>query len=442
MEQGGFTAAAGGVLARLEHAGDDGLDLQLTPVPVLAAGAGASQMVQAEVALSEAIVAYGRQASGVRVDPQRISALISAKPAIADAARILGRIGGAGLEAGNVLQAFNPPQKAYARLRDKLQEVRREQRPVASLIAPGPVVRLGMRDPRVPLIRARFGLDTVTAPDPADLTYDTRVANAVADFQRANGLPASGILTARTIAALSGGEPSLLENEILANMERWRWMPRDMGQRRIEVNVPDFTVRLLDGETVLHSARVVVGKPATPTPIFSNSMQFLIVNPYWNVPQSIIKKEMMPKLAADPGYLQRLGYEVIQRGNSLVVRQPPGERNALGRIKFMFPNDHAVYLHDTPSRALFANSFRAYSHGCVRVDQPFKLAEAVLGAGWNEARVRSLIGGPERKIDLPQALPIHIEYFTATVDDSGRLQLRDDVYGYSRRLKLELGLAD
>ena len=114
----------------------------------------------------------------------------------------------------------------------------------------------------------------------------------------------------------------------------------------------------------------------------------------------------------------------------------------MGRIKFMFPNDHSVYLHDTPSRALFANSVRAYSHGCVRVDQPFKLAEAVLGAGWSEARVQRLIGGPERRVDLPKALPIHIEYFTASVDSNGHLQLRDDIYGYSRRLKIAMGLED
>jgi murein L,D-transpeptidase YcbB/YkuD len=171
-------------------------------------------------------------------------------------------------------------------------------------------------------------------------------------------------------------------------------------------------------------------------------MQFLIVNPYWNVPQSIIKKEMLPRLSQDPDYLKRLGYEVVSRAGKLSVRQPPGERNALGRIKFMFPNDYAVYLHDTPSRALFGSSRRAFSHGCVRVDQPFLFAETVLGQdnGWSEQRVKRLIGGGERYVYLPKPLPIHIEYFTTYVDDTGRLQLRDDIYGYSHRVKMALGL--
>jgi murein L,D-transpeptidase YcbB/YkuD len=262
----------------------------------------------------------------------------------------------------------------------------------------------------------------------------------VADFQKANGLPASGVLTARTIAVLSGGQPSRLENEILANMERWRWMPRDMGESRIEVNIPDFEVSVIEDGEVVSRHRVVVGKEQTPTPIFSNRMQFLIVNPYWNVPPSILRKEMLPKLAADPNYLHRLGYEVFSRDGHLAVRQPPGERNALGRIKFMFPNDYAVYLHDTPSRALFAEEKRAFSHGCVRVDDPFQFAETVLGKGWSEARVKGLIGGKERYVFLPKPLPVHLEYFTTYVDSSGRVQLRDDIYGYSHRVKTALGL--
>jgi murein L,D-transpeptidase YcbB/YkuD len=173
-------------------------------------------------------------------------------------------------------------------------------------------------------------------------------------------------------------------------------------------------------------------------------MQFLIVNPSWNVPQSIIRKEMLPRLGQDPSYLQRLGYQVRRIHGLLFVRQLPGERNALGRIKFMFPNDYSVYLHDTPSRALFGAAQRAFSHGCVRVDQPFSFAEAVLGRdnGWSAERVKRMIGGGERYVYLPKPLPVHIEYFTAFVDESGRLQLRDDIYGYSNRVKTALGLAN
>ena len=432
---------ASSAIARLERAGDDALDLRGTPIPALS-GKDDAALAVADVALSESIASYARQASGVRIDPLTISKQITAKPEVVDVMRALADVSGAA-DAGDKLASYNPQHAGYLHLREKLAELRHAAPAVAQSrkrIPAGPVLKTGMRDDRVPLIRARFGL--TQAQDNDELVYDTKVAAAVADFQKQNGLPASGTLTARTVDALSDGEPVRLEDEIIANMERWRWMPRDMGQERIEVNIPDYTVRVYNGDKIVHQARVIVGKPTTPTPIFSNAMQFLIVNPYWNVPPSIIKKEMLPKLKEDPDYLKKLGYEVIpQKGGGVAVRQPPGERNALGWIKFMFPNEHAVYLHDTPTRNLFANGKRAFSHGCVRVEQPFALAEIVLGEGWTEERVKSLKGGGERMVKMPRALPIHIGYFSAFVDEHGKLQLREDIYGYSQKVKAALGLS-
>jgi murein L,D-transpeptidase YcbB/YkuD len=425
-------------IERLKHAADDGLDLKGFPQAV--SPATDEEIAAADLALSDAVVAYGRQASGSRIDPRMISRLIGVEPEVADPAVILALVATAGEDAGEELRRFNPPQKAYEALREKLLQLRRG-RGVAgrdAAIPSGPVLRPGMRDPRVPLVRARLSLDDAADED---LVYDTRIAAAVAGFQKANGLPASGHLTARTAAALSGG-PSSLEAEILANMERWRWMPRDMGETHIEVNIPDYEAVVIEKGEVIERSRVVVGKEETPTPVFSDTMKFLIVNPAWNVPQSIIRKEMLPRLASDPDYLHRLGYEVSSRAGHLVVRQPPGERNALGRIKFVFPNDYSVYMHDTPLRKLFASAKRAFSHGCVRVDDPFRFAETVLGRnnGWSEQRIKKLIGGKERYVYLPKPLPVYLEYFTAFVNDSGELQLRDDVYGYSRRVKAALGL--
>jgi murein L,D-transpeptidase YcbB/YkuD len=443
IADGDWTAAAKSALARLEQADDDGLDIKPSTLPTLGKGE-ATVLAATELALSEAVVTYGRQASGGRIDPRTISALITEKPTPAEPARILGTVASAA-DAGAALEDFNPPQAGYKALRQKLAELRRGHRPVAAPRIPGgPVLEVGMKDPRVPLIRARFGLDTEPATAPSDLVYDTTVAAAVADFQRSSGLAVSGALTPRTIAALSGGQMSRLESEILVNMERWRWLPRDIGSDRIDVDIPDFTLALVHDDAVVHRARVIVGKPDTPTPVFSNAMQYIELNPYWNVPQSIIQKEMLPHLAQDPDYLRRMGYEVTTQHGRLIVRQPPGERNALGRIKFMFPNEHAVYLHDTPQKSLFGASRRAFSHGCVRVDQPLQLAELVLGkdSGWTAARIEKLIGGPNRAIRLPKALPIHIEYFTAWVDENGKLQLRDDIYGYSAKMKLALGLRD
>ena len=172
---------------------------------------------------------------------------------------------------------------------------------------------------------------------------------------------------------------------IVANMEMWRWEPRDMGVERIEINIPDYTLRMMDGDDLVHQARVIVGKPDTPTPIFSNAMKYILVNPIWRVPDSIVRKEFAPHLARGPDYLVDHGYKVAEIGGHMFVSQPPGEGNALGHILFMFPNEHSVYLHDTPSRGLFGTARRAYSHGCVRLDQPMQLAELVMGGAAGRA---------------------------------------------------------
>ena len=442
-----FSARARSTLSRLDRAAEDGLDLGSQTVPILR-DPTTSQLAEAELALSEAAVLYGREAGGARLDPLRINRLITARRTMAEPGQILSAIASA-TDPGVALQAFNPQQPGYLALRAKLSELRQKALPIVRESIPsGPTLRLGMRDPRVPLVRSRFGLDLPSAADAADaadgLVYDTQVAAAVTAFQKTFGLPASGLLTPRTINALSGGNPTRLENELVANMERWRWMPRDLGPTHLQVNIPDYSLDVVEDGRVVHHARVIVGKPDHQTPVFSNTMRFLIVNPYWNVPLSIINKEMLPKLAADPDYFVNHGYEVVERDGTTYVRQPPGDDNALGRIKFMFPNEHSVYLHDTNARALFASDRRAFSHGCVRVDDPFKLAAVVLGqhSGWSERRVKSLIGGDERTINLPTPMPIHISYFTAFVDEAGQLQLRDDVYGYSAKVKAALALRD
>ncbi len=438
ISDGKPVAAVANIQSRLALAGDDGLSL--AGIPQADFSGDSDHLAAAEIAFSEEIVAYGREASGVRIDPQDINPLIGTKPDVAAPGLILGAVAAAGLDGGAMLQSFNPQQKPYLALRAKLIALRRQGHDAVASgsIPPGPSLKLGMTDPRVPLIRARFGLDVVQGD--ADLIYDTQVAAAVADFQRNNGLRPSGIFTQRTRESLTAEQRPDVTNEIIANMEAWRWMPRNLGQSRIDVNIPDFEVRVVRDGTVVLTNRVVVGKPTTPTPVFSNTMKFLIVNPYWNVPPSILRKEMLPHLARDPYYLQRMGFETFYFHGRLMVRQPPGEKNALGQIKFMFPNQYSVYLHDTPQRRLFAETKRAFSHGCVRVDQPFDFAQTILGPKWPQERIKRLVGGKEHYVFLPVPLPIHIEYFTAYVDDDGHLVLRGDIYGYEHRIEQALGL--
>ncbi len=435
----GLTARAEAALARLARADEDGLDLAAFALPKgPLADMSPERLADAETMISAAVVAYAMQASGSRLVPTRISPLITARPSVADPGLALAAVAAAAAP-GETLEGFNPQQKGYRDLRDQLS--RAEAPPAAPAAAPripsGPSLGLGMVDPRVPLVRARLGLEANGAGGDV---YDLRTATAVAAFQRANGLPANGALTPATVDALSGGAPpapARRDAMILANMEMWRWEPRAMGDERIEINIPDFSLRVMNGDDLVHQARVIVGKPDTPTPVFSNEMRYILVNPVWRVPDSIIRKEMAPKLAQDPTYLTRRGFEVSQVGDRLVVRQPPGEANALGRILFMFPNEHSVYLHDTPARALFAASRRAFSHGCVRVEQPMRLAELVMGgasAGWTTGRLQSLFGATERTVFLPHTIPIHLEYFTEFVDGSGALQDREDIYGIARRV--------
>jgi len=281
----------------------------------------------------------------------------------------------------------------------------------------GPRAEVALSSER--LIRARFQSGATT--DRA--AYESRMASA--------GQP---------IAPLRGATPARVEGDLIANMERWRWLPADLGREHIAVNIPEFRLRILRNEAVIHQTRVIVGKPETPTPVFSGVMEYAIVNPSWNVPPSILKNEFLPRLAADPLYAAKRGYEVIRRNGQIAIRQPPGERNALGFIKFMFPNQHAVYLHDTPNRSLFSAERRAFSHGCVRVDQPFRLADVVLGAAWSESRLRGLIGHGERTISLPERLPVHLMYFTTSVDERGVLRSMEDLSGVNRRVRVALGL--
>jgi murein L,D-transpeptidase YcbB/YkuD len=361
VNDGAWTPAALALRDRLARAGEDGLDPAGYAVPQIAAGAAdvAAEAASAELKLSAAAVLYARDARGARIEPGRLSRLITPKLELPGADAVLTALA-ASRQPGEALQRFNPQHPGYLALKRKLAEMR------------------------------------------------------------------------------SGASPakSRLEEDVVANMERWRWLPSDLGPRHILVNVPEFKLRLMDQGRLVHQARVIVGKPDTPTPLFSEVMDHAIVNPSWNVPPSIFKNEFY----SDPAYAASRGYQVVQTRNGVSIRQPPGERNALGFIKFMFPNQHAVYLHDTPNRNLFASERRALSHGCVRLDQPFRFAEFVLGADWTEPRLRSLIGRGERTIRLPTKVRVHLAYFTVFVDETGELRQVKDLYAVNNKVRVALGM--
>jgi murein L,D-transpeptidase YcbB/YkuD len=244
----------------------------------------------------------------------------------------------------------------------------------------------------------------------------------------------------RASPAAAKGDVSRRIETVIANMERWRWYPRDLGKAHVVVNQPDFTLKVMHNGAQVWTTRIVIGKPRTATPLLSETMKSITVNPTWTVPPSIVHNEYLPALAQDPTVLSRMGLRVSYSGGGVRITQPPGPGNALGRIRFNFPNRFLVYQHDTPDKHYFAHEVRAYSHGCMRVQDPAKYAEVLLkivrpAEHWTAQRISNMFGRGEHNFQLqPTPVWVHLTYQTAFVDNAGKLQLRRDVYGHDARL--------
>lgn len=323
----------------------------------------------------------------------------------------------------------------------------------------GPTLRPGDEGERVALLRERLQQsgDLEAAGDGTVVDrFDEVLAAGVRGFQRRHGLDEDAVVGAATRAALNVTATERV-HQIAVNLERWRWMPRDLGERHVLVNIAGFDMRVVDqGEEVMHQ-RVIVGRDYRQTPVFTGRMTYLVLNPYWEVPNSIAVRDILPQLRQDAAYLDRLGFQVLRgwgaqqelidghaidwaavpaRGFPYRLRQSPGPQNALGRIKFMFPNRHAVYLHDTPSRDLFRRADRAFSSGCIRVEQPEALAELLLDdPRWDRRAIDAAIArGDERTVVLARPVPVHLQYMTAWVDADGLVHLRRDLYNRDARV--------
>lgn len=345
------------------------------------------------------------------------------------------------------LDELNP---IYAGLRDALARLRGGTGPSQITIPAGATLKPGDRDPRVATLRQRLKLPAGTAPD----VYSAEVVKLVQAFQRSKGLKADGIIGPGTLAYLNA-KPGNQAAVIIANMERARWLPADLGDKYLLADTAGFVLRMYENGRQVDAMRVVVGKEQQRTPSLVERMEYIEVNPYWNVPQSIIEAEIAPKvLAQGPGYLASQNMEVnldwdmdapaidpsevdwaaAQSGIvEFRVRQRPGPRNSLGLVKFMFPNEHDIYLHDTPADHLFAKELRVFSHGCVRVERPFDLAAWVMGGDVTPVR-DAIATGATKRIPLPKKIPVYIAYFTAWPRGDGTVEFRPDIYGRDREL--------
>lgn len=445
---------------RMEQADIDGLDPALY-VADLPPSNNPEATARAEIALSLAAARFVDHLAAGRLQPGEISRLITLEPERPDAAAVLAALAGAS-DIDAAIAAFEPTHRDYHALKAKLSELRASDDDEERIVIPeGRLLKPGAADERVALLRQRLAAQMPEGDAELDI-YDEALVTAIRAFQTENGLNADGIVGPRTLMALNGRSREEDIAALIANMERWRWMPRNLGAFHVRVNVPEFVARVVDDELVIHETRVIVGKPRNPTPTFSHAIDHLVVNPYWNVPTSILRNEMLPQIRRNPyGYFARHGYQVRVRHRGKMhiinparidwhrvdpravrVRQVPGRSNALGRIKFMFPNQHAVYLHDTPTKPLFKKDRRAFSHGCVRVDKPLEFADAILpmaAPDWHSGRLEKLYGGKERRINLDTPVPVHLGYFTISVDADGTLRRFEDIYGYDGQMTQHLG---
>jgi murein L,D-transpeptidase YcbB/YkuD len=457
---------AGERAARLLHALDTadahGLDPAAYPSGAIRArSARAGQRVAAErdLLLTDAFLRYATDVASGRLRPEQVEPDWGIAAVRLDPVEALTRTTRAPETFAAVLASLPPPAAGYRRL---VEAWRRYRRIAAGTgwpaLAPGPMLRPGDRDDRVPALRRRLGAEDDRVSPGSGADYDAPLAAAVRRFQLRHGLAVDGVVGPATLGALNVSTAERLR-QIGLNLERWRWLPRDPGERYLAVNAADATLGVVvDGRTVLAS-RVVVGDARHPTPMAQARIEAVVFNPPWNVPTSIAAAEMLPTLREDARYLVDNDIVILDRQETdpygLIVdwasvpadpfpfrlQQRPGARNPLGQIKFDMPNRFDVYLHDTPARSLFARPVRTSSHGCIRVERARDLATYLLSGqpgGGREAIERAIATGHTQRLPVDRPLPVYLVYWTAFVDEAGAVQFRDDVYGRDRRLAAAL----
>jgi murein L,D-transpeptidase YcbB/YkuD len=394
-----------------------------------------SERATIDLLLTDAFVTYGGHLAHGRIDPKRIHSGWSLPPRQVDVIAALERA----IQDGRIeetLAGLAPSTPEYGALRQALQRYRGiEERGGWPVLPSGFTLRPGDRGNDVSLLRARLAAETRLVPADSPTVYDPALEEAVRVFQRTRGLREDAEVGPATRAALNVGVRSRVE-QIALSMERLRWLPDDLGRRHIRVSIPAFELVVVEEGRAALAMRVVGGRPDWRTPIFSARMTSVVLSPYWNIPPSIAEAEVLPRARRDPDYLRRNGIRWVRDGSEYRLRQDPGPLNPLGQVKFLFPNPYNVYLHDTPSRHLFAEPLRAYSHGCMRVERPLDLAEYVLrDLGWDRDAIRrGMARGVERAITLSDPVPVYVLYQTAWVDAAEQIEFRDDVYGHDRRL--------
>lgn len=464
----GYNEKASSLIAELSKANDWGLNSNDFPIIDLGGEnsqkpeLSLSQRVESEKTLALMVLKYARYARGGRIPdpPHQLSSYLDRTPQYIEPKKFLGEIASSDNPAA-VLRGTNPQNPQFEKLRQKYLELKRmEDSSIARVKIPlkGPTLLPGQSHEDIALLRNHFEASTARPEENvqnATTFYDDALVEQLKNFQKEKGLKADGVLNAKTRNALNSIEKPNLE-QLIANMEMWRWMPEDLGEFYVWVNIPEFLVRVVKNGQIIHEERIVSGTTQNQTPIFSDTMEAIYFNPRWNVPESIKILEVYPSLLRSKGKKTQ-GLTLLYNGRPVDaskidwkltdirrfdIYQAPGSSNVLGVVKFTFPNKHSVYLHDTSTKNLFNADVRTFSHGCMRVRNPMKLAEVLLAEdrGWGAEQVRDLqkSKSDEIPIILEKKIPIHVTYFTALVDESGKTKTLKDFYGHEQRVKLAL----
>lgn len=418
----------------------------------LSRGAGSPEArAELDVLLSDALARLGFHLYYGKVDPERIDSDWNVTRSISGetaAAWMKSAIETHGVR--SALENARPHRRYYQRLAKALADYRSiARRGGWPAIPEGPILREGMRDPRVPIVRRRLSITgDYGVPGPADsLLFESKLTDAVRKFQYRAYLDTDGAVGPGTARAMSV-PVTKREGQVRVDLERARWVMHELPPRYLLVNISSFMLYLMEGDTLSWSARCQVGKVARKTPIFRANMTYLVFNPDWTVPSGIVARDILPAARRGEPVLQRKKLKVIDRNGRVVnpatvrwpasvkdfpytLRQDPGPDNALGRVKFMFPNRHSVYIHDTPSKDLFEHSRRAFSSGCVRVEHPLDLAERVLAdpQRWSRQAIQQIVdAGKMKTVTLAKPVPVLLLYWTVNIDPQGLVRFSDDVY--------------
>lgn len=477
VESAGFTARAKSAMDEVRRADDWGLSAAAFDLPALSGASSPEALAAAEGKLTLELLKYVRFARGGRVNPASLSRILDVTPPIKDPNVAIAELAAAAAPE-TYLRDQHPKHSQFQLLRKALLKARGPaEAPVEidpalkiSLPATKATLKVGVDAPNVALLRQRLKVPAEAGAK--ETLFDEKLELALKAYQVEKGLKATGELSKATRLALNkevdahrAPDPERGTQLLLMNMERWRWMPENLGRVYVWNNIPEYTTRVIKGDDVLFKERIIVGLPQWATPVFSETMKSVAFNPSWGMPDGIKVRELQPRLrAAGGGFLffgggggniiRAYGLDVYRGGrkidpdsvdwSSADVRnysfvQPPGGKNPLGTVKFLFPNRHDVYMHDTIERSLFQQPNRALSHGCIRVQNPRRLAEIVLaeGNGLDKDGVADTIAGGG-EIKLKEPIPVHITYLTAVADADGHVSTFGDLYAHDSRLSAAL----